>query len=698
MLLTLLSVLSIAPTAIPRIVPPPREATWAQGTFQCPAEVRVAVPAGWAEPAARYLWLLASAAHKTRLGITFSTRPSDGHVTVRHVDDSSLRPDGYEISIDAGGVGIQAGEHAGLFNAFATLSQIIEQSGGASLELPACRIRDWPEVRLRAAHIDLTCQQYTAGYIQSLMRTLAGYKVNAILMEYSDMFPFRRHKPICRPDAFSEDDLRSILQTAAECNQEVIPFLQSLGHLEYVLHVREYARLGAKHKGYMYCPSSPETIPFVRELIDEILEQHPGVRRLHIGGDEVSIDRGGACPSCDAYIGEHGFSRLYVNHYRQVAEYCRAKGVRPLMWSDMILQHPEAISELPRDIAWVVWDYGVTSDPTPQAFHGATLDRLAQLSPAYRRYFGRGIGLDDAKSRGGFVAFGHALGFKDLGFEAFTAPAARCAGDNFDWPRFDLHMRNIRLAFSKAADFGLAGAIVTNWSYRGSPHELCLPELACTSAGWNNERAEVAAILAAFLGQRYGINDPRLVEAILKLSGVLPATTLARPRRDNDRNAWVLGSELQLAQLKDLVKSPQREQKLEQHRVWLDLVRRAVGLWGEAAQTAVRHQEELRHWDLALSHIEHRLLLIQPLTRLAAVAYMNAPATGEQIRQWERELRASDERRLELRGVWERLYGGIATPRHLRIQLLERFDAEREMIDIVRREAATKTSLPTSRP
>jgi len=51
MLLTLLSVLSIAPTAIPRIVPPPREATWAQGTFQCPAEVRVAVPAGWAEPA-----------------------------------------------------------------------------------------------------------------------------------------------------------------------------------------------------------------------------------------------------------------------------------------------------------------------------------------------------------------------------------------------------------------------------------------------------------------------------------------------------------------------------------------------------------------------------------------------------------------------------------------------------------------------
>jgi hypothetical protein len=698
MLLTVLAVLSIAPAASPRIFPPPREATWAEGAFQCPAEVQVFVPPGWAEPAARYLWLFASSADKTRLRVAVATQPSDGPVSVRQVGDANLPREGYEISIDAGGVRIQAGDSGGLFNAFATLSQIIEQVREAPLGLPACRIRDWPEVRVRAAHIDLTCQQYTVAYVRSLMRTLACYKVNAILMEYSDMFPFRRHGAICRPDAFSEDDVKSILQTAAECNQEVIPFLQSLGHLDYVLHVPEYARLGANHKGYMYCPSSPETIPFARELIDEIMEQHPGVRRIHIGGDEVPIGPGGACSSCDAYVKEHGFSALYVNHYRQVAEYCRVKGVKPLMWSDMILQHPEAISQLPRDIAWVVWDYGVTTDPTPQMFHGATLDRLDQLSPVYRRYFGKGIGLEDAKSRGGFVAFGHALGFKDLGFEAFTAPAARCGGDNFDWPRFDLHMPNIRLAFSKAADFGLPGAIVTSWSYRSSPHELCLPELACTSSGWNNDRMDVAAVLATFQHQRYGIDYPPLAESVLKLSTVLPATTLAYPKRDNERNAWVFGSALQLAQLKDLVKSAQREQKLEQHRVWLAQVQATARLGRQLAQTAVRHQEELRYWDLALFHIEHRLSLIQPLARLAAVAYADAPATAEQIRQWEQELRAFDRPRLELREGWEYLYGGIATPRHLEIQLLERFDAEAEMVEVVLRDAAAKTSAPASRP
>jgi hypothetical protein len=694
----LTTVLSMALAAPPEILPPPQQVQWHAGAFSLPRALDISAPPAWQTQVHQFRWIIEEGfksrgdASALTIGAVATTS-----IEIRRDDGKAVPSSGYILEITPGGIRVQAAEPGGVFNALATLSQMIEQAEGDPPMLPACRIRDWPVLPLRVVHIDLTCQQYTAAYVQSLMRTLARYKVNAILMEYSDMFPFRRHKPICRPDAFSEKDVADILQTAAECNQEVIPFLQCLGHLEYVLHVPEYARYGASHSGYMYCPSSPATMPFVRELIDEILEQHPGIRRLHIGGDEVSFDRGGPCPTCEAYVQKHSFSDLYVHHYRQVADYCRSKDITPLMWSDMILQHPEAVSELPRNIAWVVWDYAVTTDPTPQASHGAILGRLDRVSPAYRQYFGKGIGLDDADRRGGLVAFGHAMGFKDLGFDAFTAPAARCSGDNFDWPRFDLHMRNLRIAFLKAAEFHLPGTIVTNWSYRGSSHELCLAEMSSVAYGWNDNTPDIEPLLTAFFRQRYGIDQPGLAQAVLGVSTVLPATTVALPKRDNARNAWVLSTELQLAQIKTLIQTPQREELLQQHRAWLDQVQHLAALWREATRKATRNRGDLRHWNLAISHIEHRLRLIQPLAGLAEVAYADAQASEEQVRKWQEELKSLEGSREDLRVAWADLYGPIATPQHLEVQLLERFDAEREIAAIVLHDVAVKPSLPASR-
>ena len=338
------------------------------------------------------------------------------------------------------------------------------------MAIPACTIRDWPALADRAVHIDMTLQQYTGDYVRALMRRLARYKVNVILMEYADMFRFRKHKGICRPDALTEMDIMEIVRTSLECNQEIVPHMQCLGHLEFVLHKPDYEKFGANHKRYMLCPSSAEAVPLACELIDEIIAQHPVIKRIHLGGDEVDRRWGGGCPVCDAYLKDHTFSSLYVKHYTQVAEHCRGKGVQPLLWSDMMLKYPEALEGLPRNIGWLVWDYSVVSDPTSAENHGATMATLDKVSPAYRKYFGRGIGLEQAKERGGLAAFGHVLGFKEQGFAAMPAPAVRSAGDNFALPRFGLHMDNTRLAFLKAAEFKANGAFVTSWSDRGSSH------------------------------------------------------------------------------------------------------------------------------------------------------------------------------------------------------------------------------------
>ena len=671
-------VMSFVASAVPELLPPPQEAEWPEGTLSLPKDVDVALPESRAEQIEPLLWILDEAL-ASRGSRRIDVREDAGDTTIRihEAAGDKMVADSYVLEVDGEGMRIGAQDAGGVFNGLATLAQLIEQGAGDPVAIPACRIRDWPALPMRAVHIDLTCQHYTAKYVQELMRTLARYKVNAILMEYSDMFPFRKHSAIRRPDAFTEDDVRSIRDTAAACNQELIPFLQCLGHLEYVLHREEYAHYGKTHNRYMYCPSAEATMPLVRELIDEVLDQHPGIRHLHVGGDEVSTYE---CERCLAYTKEHGFSSLYVEHYAQVADYCRDRGVTPLMWSDMVLKHPEALAELPRNVSWVVWDYFATTEPAPSVCHGASMDRLDQIKPDYRKYFGKGIGLPEARGRGGLLAFGHARGFKDLGFDAFISPAARCSGDNFDLPRYGMHMANIRLAFLKAVAYELPGSIVTSWSYRGSPHEVCLPEYVCTSYGWNTATPDIGELLARFFRQRYGIDGTKLAEAVLAESSIVPPSTLARPTLDDEKRAWRLTAAAQLEQIKRLAgaKADTHLTRLQQQ---LEQLTRSESLWQEAIPKARRHQRELRHWGLSHHHLMHRLRFVPPALQLIRSADAGADADKEQMNKWRRQLESLAGPRDKLRREWAELYGESCTPRHLETDIYNRFDAETAIIE-----------------
>jgi hypothetical protein len=660
--------------ATPELLPPPQQVTWTDGELVLPRTVQVSVPPRWSSRADSYLWLLdeSLALHGGQARLA----PDGSKVGIR-IDlfkPDGMAPGGYGLEIQSTGIEIRAPDPAGMFNAMATLSQMIEQAVGTPLQLPTCRIRDWPEMPIRAVHIDLTCQQYNARYIQDLMRTLARYKVNAVLMEYSGMFPFRKHAEISRPDAYSEEEIVAIRRTAAACNVELIPFLQCLGHLEYVLQRKAYSHLGHDHAGYMYCPVAEETMSFVQELIDEILAQHPNLRLLHVGGDEVSP---GTCEACRTYTDKHDFSSLYIKHYTQVAEYCRRRGITPLMWTDMVLKHPEGLPELPRNVSWVLWDYSTTKDPTPSLWHGANMNNLDDLKPEYREIFGPGIGLNRAEERGGFEAFAHARGFQQLGFKVYTASAARAGGDTFNLPRYKLRMGNIRLACLKAAEFKLPGTMVTSWSYRGSPHEVCLPEYASVAYGWNTKTPDVKEFLGRFFRQRYGIDNPvQLAQTVLAGSHIVPPSTVALPTLDDEKRAWLMTAEAQWEQVKHFADAG-GDQQVDKVRAWLDHLSRGDETWAKALCSASRHQRELKYWDLSRRHLIHRLRLLVPLIRI-----LDAKKTGQRrnLDFWRNQLADSAERRKKLQQEWVQLYEEICTSRHLEVELYNRFGAEKDMI------------------
>src|SRR4030067_2012368 len=83
-----------------------------------------------------------------------------------------------------------------------------------------------------------------------------------------------------------------------------------------------------------------------------MIAQHPGLRRLHIGGDEINA---GNCARC-RQAGD--FFELYLKHYARLAEYCQQRGITPLIWADVLAGvHLQNKFKDPAQLAQAMADY-----------------------------------------------------------------------------------------------------------------------------------------------------------------------------------------------------------------------------------------------------------------------------------------------------------------------------------------------------
>ena len=188
------------------------------------------------------------------------------------------------------------------------------------------------------------------------MLTNAG--ANGILLEYEDMFPFWGSlKPAAAGNAYSLRDVKAILDLAKSHNLEVIPLIQTFGHLEMFLKLPEFRNLREVDEfPQAICPSKNDSFTLVQQIIDQVMTVHPTAKWLHIGCDEVYHI--GYCEKCRMKSRDD----LFLNHVARVAKYVRDKyNVIPIIWDDMLRQFPNGkineyrLGELGVEI--MLWNY-----------------------------------------------------------------------------------------------------------------------------------------------------------------------------------------------------------------------------------------------------------------------------------------------------------------------------------------------------
>lgn len=243
--------------------------------------------------------------------------------------------EGYVLEVKAGNVYISARKQEGLFYGCQTLNQLLEDAIEQNIEIPSCKITDYPEQPYRAVHLDLKHHLDAGHYYYEIIDRLAQIKVNAIIVEFEDKLRYRKAPIVGSGNAISVVEFAAISRYAHERNIEISPLVQGLGHASFILKHKEYNELRDNPASdWAFDALNPKTYELQFSLYEDAIAATPYGKYLHVGGDEVGnlgmselSKKSGLTPI-----------QLQMKWLNKVTEFARLHHRIPIFWDDMLFK------------------------------------------------------------------------------------------------------------------------------------------------------------------------------------------------------------------------------------------------------------------------------------------------------------------------------------------------------------------------
>ena len=462
----------------------------------------------------------------------------------------------YALRIREAGVKIAARDDEGLANGVNTVCQIFT---GAGKKLPCVEIFDAPDLAVRGYHLDCKGGFPDLDYLYQFIERLAQWKINMVWIEYEDWFPFKCVKEIVKPGAPSLEEWKQILAFCRLRGIMPVPLIQTHGHLEFLLKHEKYRHLAEGTAINEICPSNPDAVEIVRQMIEEVLELHQPEPYFHVGADETWCLA--TCPECVKRL-EAGEAKLdiYSKHLMKWHELLKANGKRLMMWCDMFWRtdSPEKVESLPRDIILCEWIYhdcvcedgregrrfmywgegenfglyypesGVKSlnevvDPDKAVF--VREDRIIERAGEKLKNYAAKYFRPDADGVGNLSP--HYIYFQESGFDLIGVGAARCgtSGRTFGQNNISGRLENaIAWANFVRKQDGM-GVVISSWSRSNSlrglyaPWETALDGLSAHAQyAWNGQLRQAEYIEHA-AAHRFGVGCGKLLAGVYNYLG-----------------------------------------------------------------------------------------------------------------------------------------------------------------------------------
>lgn len=294
-------------------------------------------------------------AAQTKRGILFGNPASSEHVydilnKYQLVFSKEMGQEGYFLVVDTTRIVIAGKTPRARFYGLQTLYQLLKQFRGTPV-LPGLVIQDWPLFGFRGISDDISRGQVsTLNDFKHIIKTLAGFKMNVYLLYLEDMVQFSSHPEIGKGrGALSPEEIKSIVQYATKNYVEVIPIFETLSHQENLFLIPQFSNLEEFPGSSTFNLASPDIYILLEKLVGEIAGLFPSPY-FHIGGDdgsEVGIFKSRKLMS------EVGMGRLMASHYNSIYRILEKYKKRLIMYGGTLLENPEIISLLKKNVVVV---------------------------------------------------------------------------------------------------------------------------------------------------------------------------------------------------------------------------------------------------------------------------------------------------------------------------------------------------------
>ncbi|XP_029311574.1 hexosaminidase D [Cottoperca gobio] len=318
----------------------------------------------------------------------------------------------------------------------------------------------WPKGR-KLVHLDLKGAPPRVGYLHRLIELFSQLGLDGLLVEYEDMFPYEGELKLLQATvqpAYSREEVLSMQEFAKCKGLEVIPLVQTFGHMEFVLKHRPLWSLReVAHCVGTLNPHREGGVQLVMEMLRQVVELHPGLNTLHIGADEVYMLGDG--DESKLWLASPGrtVEQLFLSHVTKVAQAVKEAWphMSVIMWDDMMRgMSPDTLkaSGLVGLVQPMLWDY------TPNLDVDTTVSLLEKYCSA---------GMSDLWA---------ASSFKGSTCVYTCVPSTQRHVDN--------HVQWLQVAASLSAAVNLQGIAITGWQRYDHLSVLCelmhvaLPSLA----------------------------------------------------------------------------------------------------------------------------------------------------------------------------------------------------------------------------
>jgi hexosaminidase len=357
------------------IIPKPQKVEQLQGVFTLTPKTVLFVSGDMLDKAKRLKQYLEPA-----LGydLAIVAKPAKKNVIEFSIDKNlkQLGVEGYRLIVTPDKINLTALDEKGIFLGVQTIRQLLPNQinrsaivKGVEWEIPCVKIEDKPRFKWRGLMLDCSRTFIPKEQVKKYLEAMSYFKMNVLHMHLTDDQGWRLeinkypeltsvcakiHDSFKEPKEYegfySQDDIRELVEFAAQRNIEIIPEIEMPGHTAEVfaafpqlsctgdtLKIHPWTK-GAGIRNPVFCAGNEQTFEFIENVLKEVAELFPSTY-IHIGGDEATKMYWKACLKCQIRIKDNGLkdeNELQSWFVKRIEKYVNSKGKKLIGWDEIM--------------------------------------------------------------------------------------------------------------------------------------------------------------------------------------------------------------------------------------------------------------------------------------------------------------------------------------------------------------------------